>query len=491
MSTSTGGNGARGGATGIQLPSMEWEMEEEAAAPAVPAASAAASAAPVTAEAPTEQVAVPQYGPATPEGPAAAPEAEPGHGPGEEPGALEPVPLEAEYPDGLDTEEPHGRRRFKRPALVAAATAGVVLMGLPFLIADGPGGAKDKKGDGRGVNQADHQLVDGPQIDEVPPAPAPTDPPVTGAPTPLPTDAAAGTGETVPGVALTPGVPAEGAVPLVPGTGTQGNQGTQPGGAPVGKAATGGGSSNQQSGGGKTVQQPASGQQPAPPATGQQPAPPASGQQPAPPATGQQPAPPATGQQPAPPPATQQPAPPPAAAKATYSAVGGSNCGTSSAAYAQNGWYEQGSTGWTSSSTGGYSGSGCNGKYVSMPMSGAANTDDKENSVVWTFSTAPVVTGTCKISVYVPNNSDIKAVGGAPAYYTVQSSSTPNSGKIGEFSVNQTTSRGSWVTAGGTYAVSGGKIAVMLHSRGVDWGGSATDKAHIAASAVRADCTAS
>ncbi|MFE6871814.1 hypothetical protein ACFVFS_35385, partial [Kitasatospora sp. NPDC057692] len=288
MSTSTGGNGARGGETGIQLPSMDWEMEEEAAAPAVSAASVSAATGPVTAEAPTEQVAVPQYGPATPSEPAVLPEAEPDYGPGEEPGALEPVAVEGEYPDGHDPEEEPGRRRFRRPALVAAATAGVVLMGLPFLITDGADGAKDKKGDGRGVNQADHQLVDGPEIGEVPVPPAPTDPPVTGVPTPTPTDAAAPTGETVPGIALPPGVPAEAAVPLVPGSGTQPNQGTQSGGAPAGKSSTGGGSSNQQSGGGKTVQQPAAGQQPAPPAAGQQPAPPATGQQPAPPPAGGQ-----------------------------------------------------------------------------------------------------------------------------------------------------------------------------------------------------------
>ncbi|WP_380283767.1 hypothetical protein [Kitasatospora purpeofusca] len=490
MSTSTSGNGARGGAAGIQLPSMDWEMEEGPGEP--PGSSgprAAPGTGPGTAEAPTEQVAVPQYGPVTPAEPgsgAAAPD--PGYGPGDEPGGLEPPAGEMDYPEAVEPE-PSGRRRFKRPALVAAATAGVVLMGLPFLITDGADGGKDKKGDGRGVNQADHPLVDGPEIDDVPVPPAPSDPPVTGAPTPPPTDPAA-TGE-VPGAAAAPPADAPGTVPgLALGGGTAGspaNAGAQPGGgtAPAAKPPAGG--TQQKSGGGTTVQQPASGQQPAP----QQPAP----QQPAPqqPAPGQQPAPqqPAPQQPAPPPPATQQPAPPPAAAKATYSAVGGSNCGTSSVAYAQNGWYEQGSTGWTSSSTGGYSGSGCNGKYVSMPMSGAANTDDKENSVVWTFSTAPVATGTCKISVYVPNNSDNKAVGGAPAYYTVQNSSTPNSGKIGEFSVNQTSSRGSWVTAGGTFAVSGGKIAVMLHSRGVDWGGSATEKAHIAASAVRADCTAS
>ncbi|MFE2105950.1 hypothetical protein ACFXAF_08790 [Kitasatospora sp. NPDC059463] len=508
MSTSTGGNGARGGAAGIQLPSMDWEMEEEpAAAPATGAAAAAVAAVPATAEAPTEQVAVPEYGPVTPEASSAVPpvtvaaavaaaaEPDPGYGPGEDPGALEPVLAGTEHPEGEDPAEQPGRRRFKRPALVAAATAGVVLMGLPFLITDGAD--KDKR-DNLGVNQPDTQLVEGPEIGEVPAPPVPTEPPVTVAPTVAPTDPAA-TGE--PGAATAP--PAEGAG-TVPGIALGGSPATAavPGGqpavgtAPVAKAPV---TAAPQGGSGKTTQQPAAGQpvsqqqpaagqpaaqQPAPqqPAPAQpapqQPAP----QQPAP----QQPAP----QQPAPPPATQQPAPPPAAAKATYAAVGGSNCSTSSVAYAQHGWWEQGSTGWLKQSTGGFSGSGCNGKYVSMPMSGSATKDDGSNAVVWTFSTAPVTAGSCKIAVHVPNNSDVKAVGGAPAYYTVQNTSTPNSGTIGEFTINQTNNRGRWVDVG-SFPVSGGKIAVMLHSRGVDWGGSATDKAHIAASAVSADCTAS
>ncbi|MFJ8436040.1 hypothetical protein ACIQ9P_32545 [Kitasatospora sp. NPDC094019] len=507
MSTSTGGNGARGGAAGIQLPSMEWEMEEESApagaAVSAGGAAAAVSAVPAAAEAPTEQVAVPQYGPVTPVVTAAAvpPVAvvrasmsADGFGPGEEPGAPEPVG--AEQAEGEEPEETSRRPRFRRPALVAAATAGVVLMGLPFLITDGA----DKHGDDRGVNRADPQLVDGPEIDDVQP-PVPTDAPTTGLPLPAPVDPPA-TGDpaltapspdgsgTVPGIALGGGNTA--GAPVVPGG--------QPAGttAPVGKAPQSGTQSGSTGGSGtgnSRTTQPAAGQpaaqqpgagQPAPqqPAPGQpapqQPAP----QQPAP----QQPAP----QQPAPqpPPASQPPVQPPAAAKATYSAIGGGNCSTASVAYAQHGYWEQGSTGWLSSSTGGYSGSGCNGKYVSLPMSGSDTKDDKDNSVVWTFSTAPVTTGSCTIAVHVPNNSDYKLVGGKPAYYTVQNSSTPNSGVIGDFSVNQTSSRGSWVTSK-AFAVSGGKISVMLHSRGLDWAGTATDKAHIAASAVRADCTAS
>ncbi len=515
MSTSTGGNEAGGGAAGIQLPSMEWEMEEEVAPPgpagaaAAATAATAASAVPATAEAPTEQVAVPQYGPAVQAAPGgAAPAAnvsEHGFGPAEEPGAPLPVgegPDGADGPDGPRGAEPEGpagrRTRFKRPTLVAAATAGVVLMGLPFLITDGAEAGHDKRGDDRGVNRADTQLVEGPLLDDVPP-PAPNDPPATGAPAPAPAEATAVAGETVagqtvPGVPTTPGTQVQGLVPGgAPVGGAPTTTGTQPGSTPVAKAPAGGGSSTQQ-GNGRTTQpgagQPGAGQPPAQqPAPGQpapqQPAP----QQPAPqqPAP-QQPAP----QQPAPqpPPASPPPVQPPAAAKATYKAIGGGNCSTASVAYAQHGYWESGSSGWLSSSTGGFTGSGCNGKYVSLPMSGSATKDDNDNSVVWTFSTAPVTTGRCTISVFVPKNNDYKLVGGKPAYYTVQNSSTPNSGVIGDFSVNQTGSLGTWAS-GGSFAVTGGRISVMLHSRGLDWAGTATEKAHIAASAVQADCTAS
>ncbi|MFD5918591.1 hypothetical protein ACFVYP_20125 [Kitasatospora sp. NPDC058201] len=506
MGTSTGGNGT----TGIQLPSVAWEMEEEGdgattapSAGPVPssgpspssgagagAASAAAGAAAVAAAAPP---AVPQYGPPTPEAsptPAAVPAPDPGSSGSfpEEPGALEPVAPEPEggAPDGA---LPGRRARFKRPALVAAATAGVVLMGLPFLITDGADrrDGHGGRGDDLGVNQPDLQLVDGPQIDDAPVPPAPVDPPVTGDPTAAPTEAAPVQGP-IPGTPETPvidGVPAgQPVTAAVPGAAPN-PQNTRPsnGSAPVAKAPGGGGTQQQGSGGGSGSQpaqgQPPAGQQPAPPAAGQPPA----AQQPAPPAAGQPP----VAQQPAPPPATQQPVPPvpaqpPAAAKATYKAVGGTGCSTSSATYAQHGWYEQDTKGWLNNSAGGYTGSGCNGKYVSMPMSGAEAKDDTDNWVLWTFSTAPVTNGSCKIAVYVPNNSDVKAVGAAPAYYTVQNAS---GGTIGDFPVNQRTNRGSWVT-GGTFAVSGGKIAVKLHSRGIDW----NDKAHIAASAVSADCTA-
>ncbi|MFE4517538.1 hypothetical protein ACFRMQ_25460, partial [Kitasatospora sp. NPDC056783] len=126
-------------------------------------------------------------------------------------------------------------------------------------------------------------------------------------------------------------------------------------------------------------------------------------------------------------------------------------------------------------------GGGCGGQYTSVPMSGDRNKDD-ENSVVWTFNTGQVATGSCRLAVYIPNNGDLKAVGGAPAYYTVQNGSAT----LGSFSVNQQQNLGQWVSAG-SHPVSGGRIAVVLHTRGVDWG--STAGAHLAASTVKADCT--
>ncbi|MGF1428320.1 hypothetical protein, partial [Kitasatospora sp. LaBMicrA B282] len=187
-------------------------------------------------------------------------------------------------------------------------------------------------------------------------------------------------------------------------------------------------------------------------------------------------------QQPAPQqPAQQAPAPP------TYTAIAGAYCANNSTDFQQYGWFDQGQSGWNTNSTGGYSGGGCNGKYTSVPMSGDANKDDG-NSVVWTFNTGSVSSGSCSFSVYVPADGDIKAVGGDPAYYTVQNSSTPRSGTIASFTVNQVDNLGSWVGVG-SYPLSNGQISVMLHTRGQDWTGNTKTYAHLAAAAIKATCT--
>ncbi|MFD7902761.1 hypothetical protein ACFV4G_10995, partial [Kitasatospora sp. NPDC059747] len=184
-------------------------------------------------------------------------------------------------------------------------------------------------------------------------------------------------------------------------------------------------------------------------------------------------------QQPQQPPAAVPPPAPPA--PPSYTGYAGPGCASSSTGYSENG-HSAGSRDWVTNHDGG---TDCGGDYTSVPMSGDRSKDDG-NSVVWTFFASPVTSGSCRISVYIPNNGDIKAVGGAPAYYTVQNGTSPGSGTIGSFSINQPQHQGQWVSAG-TYQLTGGRIAVMLHTRGIDWGGTAG--AHLAASTVKADCT--
>ncbi|MBT2448624.1 hypothetical protein J7F03_16305 [Streptomyces sp. ISL-43] len=178
---------------------------------------------------------------------------------------------------------------------------------------------------------------------------------------------------------------------------------------------------------------------------------------------------------------------PPAAAK-TYQAVAGAGCSDSGTGYSQHGWFDNGQAGWKTYSSGGWSGNGCKGSFTAIPMSGAAG-EDNGNYALWTFRTGPVTSGRCKVSVYIPNNKDIKAVGGSPAYYTVQNSLSPGSGTIDSFVINQRSTYGSWVD-GGTYDVRNGQLAVKLHDRGQDWVGNTKTYAHDAASAVRVSCTA-
>lgn len=163
-------------------------------------------------------------------------------------------------------------------------------------------------------------------------------------------------------------------------------------------------------------------------------------------------------------------------------------CSNSGTGFNQYGWFDQGQTGWYNTSTGGWTGDSCSGKYSAVPMSGDATHDDS-NSTVWTFKTGAVSSGSCQVSVYIPNDGDIKAVGGDPTYYTVQNQFGPGSGTIGSFSINQTANRGHWVGAG-SFSVSNGQLAVMLHTRGQDWSGSTKTYAHHAADAVKVSCTA-
>jgi translation initiation factor IF-2 len=187
----------------------------------------------------------------------------------------------------------------------------------------------------------------------------------------------------------------------------------------------------------------------------------------------------AAGQSPA---ATAPTAPP-----IVYTAVAGPDC-DSGQRFQKHGYTSDAKTGW-STSTGGYVGGGCDGHYVSVPMSGSA-TKDAANTTNWLFD-LPSSVSACRVSVYIPANSSLLKVGGTDTYYTVYRYFLPkDSNQIGHFTINQVAHEGSWYNLSGWYPITEKKLSVELHDRGLDWQGSTRTYAHHAASAVRVSCTA-
>ncbi|MEU4265522.1 hypothetical protein ACYCCF_02340 [Streptomyces argenteolus] len=173
-------------------------------------------------------------------------------------------------------------------------------------------------------------------------------------------------------------------------------------------------------------------------------------------------------------------------AKQQYSAVAGPDCAGAGAAFTYSGWYSDGKEGWQKYGSGGYVGSGCNGGFLSLPMSGKAGSDSGK-ALRWTFRTGAVTSGTCQVSVHIPNNTDTKAVGGKPSYYTVHAGATGSDPILRSFNVDQQSLRGQWVNAG-SVRVTGGVLTVKLHDRGLDWSGSQRTYAHHAGDAARVVC---
>ncbi|WP_405753700.1 hypothetical protein OHA44_13330 [Streptomyces sp. NBC_00144] len=173
--------------------------------------------------------------------------------------------------------------------------------------------------------------------------------------------------------------------------------------------------------------------------------------------------------------------------KVLYSAIGGMHCSNSSVTYTERGKYTDDQKGWTTHD-GAYASGGCSGWYRSIPMSGDSN--DSDNSAVWNFRTGDVKSGSCKVSVYIPNDSNVGHVGGQPTYYTVHDgTSTAGSTQLGHFTITQVSHRGEWIAAP-SYKINSGVLSVKLHDRGDDWSSSSRENAHNASSAIRVECTA-
>ncbi|MFJ4910453.1 hypothetical protein ACIQCR_33000 [Streptomyces sp. NPDC093249] len=360
---------------------------------------------------------------------------------------------EAAAAPGVRAESRPGRR-LSKPMIAAAATSGVVLMGVPLLLSQlggggsGPGPLPPRP---TGYNQADGgpggfvPRADAPEKgSSLPGAAAPGATPRSGNGSTVAGKGPLSTGVTGIGVGLGAGAPA-GPTPTssqAPGTGR--NSGGGPGKAPAPTSSAKGG--------------------PTPTKTPAKPRETAGIPQK---------------------PATQAPPPPPA--KKQYSAVAGPNCAGAGASFTYSGWYTDGKEGWQKYGSGGYAGGGCNGAFLSLPMSGNAGSD-AGNALRWTFRTGSFTSGTCQVSVHIPNNSDIKAVGGKPSYYTVHAGATGSDPILRSFRLDQQSLRGQWVSAG-SVRLTGGVLTVKLHDRGIDWSGSRETYAHHAGDAARVQCT--
>ncbi|SDZ16308.1 hypothetical protein SAMN05216215_104953 [Saccharopolyspora shandongensis] len=171
--------------------------------------------------------------------------------------------------------------------------------------------------------------------------------------------------------------------------------------------------------------------------------------------------------------------------------IAGAGCSnTATEQYQAVGYHTNGSKGWYIRNGGAADGR-CRGTFDAMPMSGDLDTSGPDNSAKWTFDVSgKVTTGTCALSVYIPNDSNRRNVGATKAHYSIFNSFEQGAANvIGVRDINQVTNLGRWVDLG-SYKITQGKISVKLHDRGEDYAGGADGEgAHIASTQVRATCT--
>ncbi|MGW7362831.1 hypothetical protein ACWGI8_05215 [Streptomyces sp. NPDC054841] len=171
--------------------------------------------------------------------------------------------------------------------------------------------------------------------------------------------------------------------------------------------------------------------------------------------------------------------------RVTYDSVAGYGCPAGTGSYRHVGRYENGQEGWYTLPSGGFDGGGCSGAFEAVPMSGSATSDDPNAFAEWTFSVGSP-SRECTISAFVPSGATERDAAGAPAFYTIRSSSTGSA--YSTFAIDQTTRRGQWVT-GKKVQPQGTNIVVRLHNRGEDWSGTTRTNAHIGAAQLSVRCT--
>ncbi|MBB5874203.1 hypothetical protein F4553_007637 [Allocatelliglobosispora scoriae] len=119
---------------------------------------------------------------------------------------------------------------------------------------------------------------------------------------------------------------------------------------------------------------------------------------------------------------------------------------------------------------GGWTGTGCAaGRFWSVPMSGDAQRDDESTAVTWWFKVGGVTQGRCEVWVFIPKPAKETEAAGKPTHYYV-TRGRGSTTVVGQFTVDQPDSRGAWAF-GGTFALTGGQLAVELVNRGAGAGG--------------------
>ncbi|MYS19080.1 hypothetical protein GA0115240_10456 [Streptomyces sp. DvalAA-14] len=190
----------------------------------------------------------------------------------------------------------------------------------------------------------------------------------------------------------------------------------------------------------------------------------------------------------------------PGAPGSTWTAVAGPTCATSPSgstttftAYGYStGAGADGTTGWSTSGSGGYTGGGCSGGFLSLPVSGRATAYDSNRFALWTFDfSAKFTSASCRLSTYVPVNASRSVVGGDPAYYYFYGADYALGSKaapLGGYLVHQAGPQGRWVT-NHAFDVTTGKVTLKMVDAGARKGPAAVN-AHAAAAQVRLTCRA-
>lgn len=173
-----------------------------------------------------------------------------------------------------------------------------------------------------------------------------------------------------------------------------------------------------------------------------------------------------------------------------YRALTGPGCagGDDGSSYDSEGRWQsaEGSASWATR-PGGYDQEGCEGSYDAIPVSGDPERGDHQ-SAAWTF--APGEEGAvCEIYVHVPDDESPVWVASGEARYLIHPGEDDTEAPVAVFGFDQSQVRGGWVQVTGFVSPSE-QFTVRLTNAGEDpFPDQEHANAHVAASAMRADCS--